>query len=102
MDPYEFLLALYFDLYLSVSADRVVQLRDLIVLWIIRIEIILTVKFTVLCDCTVGCKTDSNCFFYYPFIQYRYAGFPSGVEPSGGGICDGSGNCHKLQYYPVL
>ena len=33
---------------------------------------------------------------------YRYAGFPSGVEPSGGGICDGSGNCHKLQYYPVL
>ena len=71
MDPYEFLLALYFDLYLSVSADWVVQLRDLIVLWVIRIEIILTVKFTVLCDRTVGCKTDSNCFFYYPFIQYR-------------------------------
>ena len=50
MDPYEFLLALYLDLYLSVSADRVVQLRDLIVLCIIRIEIILTVKFAVLTD----------------------------------------------------
>ena len=29
-------------------------------------------------------------------------GISSCINPSGGGICDGSGNCHKLQHHPVL
>ena len=51
-------------------ADRQIQLTDLIVLWIIRVEIILSVKFTVLRDLTVRSKTYSYYIFNDLFIQY--------------------------------
>ena len=45
------------DFHAAVAADRKVQLRNLIILWVIRIEIILTVKLAVLCNLAVGRKT---------------------------------------------
>ena len=65
-----FLLLSDFDLYISVSCDWKIQLRDLIVLWVIRIEIVLTVEFAYLRDLTVRCKTDGSSVFYYLFILF--------------------------------
>ena len=48
MDSDPFLLALNLYLDLTVSANRIVQLRYLIILWIVRIEVILSVTLTVL------------------------------------------------------
>ena len=32
---------------------------------------------------------------------YRYAGFPSGVEQTGSGICHGRWSCYKLQHHQI-
>ena len=42
-----------FQLHIAVVADRQVQLGDLIVLWVIRVEIVLSVEFAELVDLTV-------------------------------------------------
>ena len=48
MDSYILLSSVYIDLYLSIAADWKIELRNLIVLRIVRIKIVLTVKLAVL------------------------------------------------------
>ena len=52
----------------AIPTDWQIKLGNLIVLRIIRIKIIFTVKFTVLCDGTVCCKSDCNGILYHLFI----------------------------------
>ena len=59
-----------FNLYLTIAADRQIQLGNLIILRIIRIKIILTVKFTILGNRAVRSKSDRYGIFEYLFIQY--------------------------------
>ena len=56
------------DLDTAVMADRQVQLGNLVVLRIVRVEVVLTVKFAVLVDLAVGGKTYSQCQLYDTLI----------------------------------
>ena len=60
-----------FNLYPAIMADWQVQLRDLIVLRVIRVEIVFTVKFAVLINLAISCKPCFQGKFYYFLIQYR-------------------------------
>ena len=55
MDADTFLSACGLDLYASIPADRQIELGNLVVLWIVRIKIILSVKFAILGNRTIGC-----------------------------------------------
>ena len=56
------------DLDTAVMTDRQVQLRNLVVLRIVRVEVVLTVKFAVLVDLAVGGKTYSQRQLYDTLI----------------------------------
>ena len=70
MDPDFFSTRRRLDLQESVVADGKVKLGDLIVLRVIRIKIILSVKFAVLVDLAVGRQTQGKGVFHHLFIQY--------------------------------
>ncbi len=61
------LLCLY--LYLSVTANRQIQLRYLIILRIVWIKVILSVKLAVLCNFTICSKSYRHGILYYLLIQ---------------------------------
>ena len=71
MDPDRLFSSGCLDLDAAIPADRQIQLGDLIVLWIIRIKIVLPVKFAVLVDLAVGGKSYSQCQLYDTLISYR-------------------------------
>ena len=71
------------DLYASVAADWQIQLRNLIILWVVRIEIILTVKLAVLCDLAVCCKTNCDCILNYLLVQDRKGTWLAGTYRTG-------------------
>ena len=53
------------NLHLAVHTDRQIQLGDLIVLWIVRIEVILPVKLRKAGDLTVGGQSHRNGIFQH-------------------------------------
>ena len=61
------------SLYLnaSIMADWMVELLNLVVLWVIRVKIILSVKFAILCNSTVCGNTYCCGIFNNLFIKYR-------------------------------
>ena len=83
MDPHFFLSASAFNLYISISCDWKIKLGNLIVLRIIRIKIVLAVKFTYLRDLTVCCKSDRHRIFYNLLIQYRKRPRHTGADRAG-------------------
>ena len=83
MDTYLFLSGRCLNLYPTIMADWQIQLRNLIVLRVIRIEIILSVKFTILIDLAICCDTGFQCKFYYFFIQYRQRPRHTGADRTG-------------------
>ena len=68
MDSDSLLAGSRLDLNATVAADWQIQLGNLIVLWIIRIEIILPVKFTILGNTAVCGKTNRNRILYHLLI----------------------------------
>ena len=68
VDSYIFLSAIYINFYVTVAADWKIELGNLVVLWVVRIEIVLTVKFAVLMDLAVCCKTCFQGKLYYFLI----------------------------------
>ena len=59
------------DLHAAVAADRQIQLGNLIVLRVIRVKIVLAVKFTILGNRTVRRKSDCHRIFHHLLVQYR-------------------------------
>jgi len=68
MDADTFLSACGLDLYASIPADWQIELGNLVVLWIVRIKIILSVKFAILGNRTIGCKSDCHGILYDLFV----------------------------------
>ena len=66
-----FLSRLRINLHISVSRDRKIELGDLVVLRVIRIEIILPVEFTHLCNLTICGKSERHGILYHLFIKHR-------------------------------
>ena len=60
-----------FDLHIAIAADREIQLGDLIVLRIIRIEVILPVKLTILIDLAVGGQAYCGRILHHLSVEYR-------------------------------
>ena len=71
MDPDFFRTCRCLNLQESIVTDGKIKLGNLVVLRIVRIKIILSVKFTVLVDLAVGRQTQGQSVFYHLFIQYR-------------------------------
>ena len=53
----------------EIGAYWQIKLTNLIILWIIWIEIIFPVKFAVLCNCAIHSKSNCYCIVYYLFIK---------------------------------
>ena len=68
MDPDFFLTSFCLDLHKSIMADWQIQLGNLVVLRIIRIKIVLTVKFAILIDAAVCGKSCAQGKFYHLFV----------------------------------
>ena len=68
VDSYIFLSAIYINFYVTVAADWKIELGNLVVLWIVRIKIILSVKFAILGNRTIGCKSDCHGILYDLFV----------------------------------
>ena len=79
VDSYIFLSAIYINFYVTVAADWKIELGNLVVLWVVRIEIVLTVKLAVLSDCAVCCKTYCCRIFHNLLIEYRKRTWHSGT-----------------------
>ena len=77
-------------LYLDgpVAADWKIKLRDLVVLRIIRIKIILAVKFIAAGDLAVRRQTHGHRVLYHLLIQYRKGSRHTGTYRTG--MCIGS------------
>ena len=56
------------DLDPAVMADWQIQLGDLIVLRVIRVEIVLPVEFAVLVDAAVRSQSDCQCVLYHLLV----------------------------------
>ena len=74
------------DLNRAIPADGQIQLRDLIVLRVIGIEIIFSVEFTILCDGTIHRKTYCHRIFYHLFIQHGERSRHTGTYRAGVGV----------------
>ena len=74
------------DFNIAVSANRQIELGNLIVLWVIRVKIIFPVKFAVSRDVTVRCKSDVNSIFQHLSVQYRKGARHTGADRTGMGI----------------
>ena len=74
------------DLHISIAADRIVQLRDLIVLWVIRIKIVFTIKFTILSNGTVRSKSYGSCILNDLLIQHWQRTRHTGTHRAGMGV----------------
>ena len=72
-----------FDLYPSIMTDWQIQLGNLVVLRVIRIKIVLSVKFAVLVDLAVCCKSGFQCKFYYLTVQNRQRTRHTGADRTG-------------------
>ena len=68
MDPHLFLSCFCLNFYKAIMADWKIQLGNLIVLRVVRVKIVLTVKFAVLIDAAVGGKSCTKGKLYYFFI----------------------------------
>ena len=73
-------------IYPAVVADWKIELGNLVVLRVIRIEIVLPVKFAVLVDAAVGGKTHGQCIFHNLLIQNRKRTRHTGADRAGVGI----------------
>ena len=71
------------DLHAAVAADRQIQLGNLIVLRVIRVKIVLAVKFTILGDRTVRRKSDCHRIFHHLLVQYRKGSRHTGAHRAG-------------------
>ena len=80
VDPYFLGSCSCLDLHIAVSRDRQVELRDLIVLRIIRVEVVLPVKLAHLGDLTVSRKPDRHRVLYHLFVQHRQGARHSGAH----------------------
>ncbi len=67
-------------------ADWQIELRDLVVLWVIRVEIVLSVKLTVLIDMAVCRKTCLDGKLYHFFVEDRKRARHTGADRAGMGI----------------
>ena len=83
MDTYGLFACGSLDLNSSVIADRQIQLRDLVVLGVIRVKIVLTVKLTVLMDMTVCRKTCLDGKLYHFFVEDRKRARHTGADRAG-------------------
>ena len=86
MDPDFFRTCRGLDLQESIVTDRKVKLGNLIILRVIRIKIILPVKFAVLVDLAVGRQTQSQGVFHHLFIQHRKSPGKAGAYRTGMGV----------------
>ena len=71
------------DLHPSVAADRLIELRDLVVLRIIGIEIIFPVKLAVLVDLAVCRKTNLHRVLNHLSVQHRKRPRHAGTDRTG-------------------
>ena len=83
MDANFFLNIPCFDLHISVSCNRQIQLGYLVILRIVRIEIILAVKFAFPGYLAVGGKADSNSILYHLPVQCRKRPRHAGTHRAG-------------------
>ena len=68
----DFLLSIsHFNLHITISGNRKIELRYLIILRIIRIKIILSFKFTILVNSTLSRNSNCRRIFYNLLIQNR-------------------------------
>ena len=74
------------DFHIAVPANGRVQLRNLVILGVIRIEIILPVKFAVTGDGTVGGQTHGHGVLYHLLIQHRQGTGHTGTHRTGMGL----------------
>jgi len=86
VDPDLLLSCCRLDLHPAVMADRQIQLGDLVVLGIIRIEIILPVKFAILVDTAVGSQTYGQGIFHHLLIENRQGAGHTGAHRAGMGV----------------
>ena len=93
------ILSRHLDLYRTIPADGQIQLRDLIVLRVIGIEIIFSVKFTILCDGTIRRKTYCHRIFYHLFIQHRERSRHTGTHRAGVGVGSAAERCGTAAEY---
>ena len=70
----------------AIVADRHIQLRDLIVLGVVRIEIVFPVKTAVLVDPAIRCQTKCQRIFYHLSVEDRKASGHSGADRTGMGV----------------
>ena len=74
------------DFHIAVPANGRVQLRNLVILGVIRIEIILPVKFAVTGDGTIGGQTHGHSVLYHFLIQHRQGTGHTGTHRTGMGV----------------
>ena len=92
-------LSRYLDFNRAIPADGQIQLRDLIVLRVIGIEIIFSVKFTILCDGTIRRKAYCHRIFYHLFIQHGKRSRHTGTYRTGVGIGSATERCGTAAEY---
>ena len=83
MDTYSLFACGSLDLNSSVIANRQIQLRDLVVLGVIRVKIVLTVKLAVLMDMAICRKTCLDGKLYHFFIEDRKRSRHTGADRAG-------------------
>jgi hypothetical protein len=79
-------LSRYLDFNRAIPADGQIQLRDLIVLRVIGIEIIFSVKFAILCNGTIRRKAYCHRIFYHLLIQHGKRSRHTGTYRAGVGV----------------
>ena len=86
VDPDLFRTVFRLNLHITVVTDRQIELGNLIVLRVVRIEIILPVKPAHLMDAAVGGKADGKRIFDDLAVQDRQCSRHSGADRAGMGV----------------